>query len=719
MGDVVSSLRALAASPAGPAADWRRPFERLDSLLAAAVAEARVRFGSAAGHDSFRGLYISDDQAADVLSRPLGEPLCAHRAGVPDRSLEPAWADIAAHHEGWAWLRDTIGLTDVELDVLLIALAPEADLRYERLYGYLQDDVSRRRPTVDLVLDLVSSSAGEKLARRALFAADAPLLDRLLLRLAGEERVPLTPLLAQTVVVDEQVTSLLLLQHGLDRQLAAHCRLTTSPRGRWAETPLPPEVRQAVLHAARAANGRHPLRIHLHGPAGSGRRAAAEALAGELRLPVLTLSTAYLPSAYGEAATVVTRAFREAELQGALLFISDVDALPSDGPAGLVETLVELLVEHSGISVLAGSQPWSAIGDRPIGLLEVAFGRPDLPTRRAAWARCLDQSGVASSPELVDTLAGRFSFGPARIAEAVASAVVVAGGTGQPTENQLFATARRQTGHRLTALARRIEPACSWADLVLPPDTTTQLEELCSRVRLRSTVLHAWGFDRKLPRGQGTSALFTGPPGTGKTTAAEVVAGELALDLLSIDLSAVVSKYIGETEKNLEQIFSAAAEADAILMFDEADALFGKRSEVHDAHDRYANIETSYLLQRMEQYDGIAILATNLRENLDEAFTRRLQFVVDFPFPDETQREGIWRVSFPAEAPVDDDVDIAALARDFRLSGAGIKNAVLHAAYLAAAQGRPIERATVLRAIRREFQKMGRLPPEPFADQGR
>jgi len=185
MGDVVSSLRALAASPTAPdasAADWRRPFERLDTLLAAAVAEARLRFGSAAGHDSFRGLYVSDDQAADVLNRPLGEPLCVHRPGVPDRSLEPAWEDIAAHHEGWAWLRDTVGLTDVELDVLLIALAPEADLRYERLYGYLQDDVNRRRPTVDLVLDLVSSSAGEKLARRALFAADAPLLDRLLLR---------------------------------------------------------------------------------------------------------------------------------------------------------------------------------------------------------------------------------------------------------------------------------------------------------------------------------------------------------------------------------------------------------------------------------------------------------------------------------------------------------------------------------------------------------
>jgi len=323
------------------------------------------------------------------------------------------------------------------------------------------------------------------------------------------------------------------------------------------------------------------------------------------------------------------------------------------------------------------------------------------------------------SADLVATLADRFTFGPARIADAVANAVIAADGDQPPTPDQLFAAARRQTSHRLATLARHIEPAVSWSDLVLPPDTATQLEELCARVRLRSTVLHDWGFAQKLPRGRGTGALFTGPPGTGKTTAAEVVAGELGLDLFSIDLSAVVSKYIGETEKNLEQIFSAAAEADAILLFDEADALFGKRSEVHDAHDRYANIETSFLLQRMEQYEGVAILATNLRHNLDEAFLRRLQFVVDFPFPNEAQRAGIWRVSFPPGAPRADDVDVVQLAREFRLSGGGIKNAVLHAAYLAATCGDPIDMAVLRRAVWREFQKMGRVPPDPSGEPGR
>ena len=697
-------------------ADWRRPFQRLDALLAEAVAEARLRFGADAGHDSFRGLYISEENAADALRHPPGEPLRPQRAaaGPPP---EPTWAEVAAHHRGWAWLRSTVGLTDTELDVLLIALAPEADLRYERLYGYLQDDVSRRRPTVNLLLDLVSFSADQKLAHRALFAPDARLLGGKLLRLVGDNRVPAPPLLSHVVVPDEQVTDVLLLPGGLDRQLSAHCRLTSPPRGGWTETPLPSSVRDAVLDAARAAHGRHPLRIHLHGPSGSGRRAAAEALAGELQLRMLTLRTTHLPTADDEAATVITRAFREAALHGALMFVHGLDALPFGSRRRTA--LAEALTEHSGITVMADTQPWTAVSDSPLGVLEVTFERPDPHLRRAAWARYLDQAGMDSSAGLAATLADRFSFGPARIADAVANAVTAAGADAEPTPGQVFAAARRQTSHRLATLARRIEPAGSWADIVLPPDTTTQLEELCARVRLRSTVLHEWGFDQKLPRGRGTSALFTGPPGTGKTTAAEVVAGELGLDLFSIDLSAVVSKYIGETEKNLEQIFSAAAEADAILMFDEADALFGKRSEVHDAHDRYANIETSYLLQRMEQYEGIAILATNLRHNLDEAFLRRLQFVVDFPFPDDAQREGIWRVSFPPGAPLANDVDVVQLARDFRLSGAGIKNAALHAAYLAAARGEPIGTGVLHRAVRREFQKMGRVPPDPSGDPGR
>jgi SpoVK/Ycf46/Vps4 family AAA+-type ATPase len=245
---------------------------------------------------------------------------------------------------------------------------------------------------------------------------------------------------------------------------------------------------------------------------------------------------------------------------------------------------------------------------------------------------------------------------------------------------------------------------------VLPADSLAQLEEICRRVTAGPRVLADWGFARKLSLGRGVSALFAGPSGTGKTMAAEILAAELGLDLYRIDLAGVVSKYIGETEKNLDRVFAAAEDAGAILFFDEADALFGKRSEVRDSHDRYANIEISYLLQKMEDYEGIAILATNLRQNLDDAFVRRLAFTVHFPFPDEASRRRIWAGVWPAETPRAPDLDLDLLARQFKLSGGGIHNAALAAAFLAASDGGMVTMAHVLHAIRREQQKAGKAP---------
>jgi len=332
----------------------------------------------------------------------------------------------------------------------------------------------------------------------------------------------------------------------------------------------------------------------------------------------------------------------------------------------------------------------------------------------------------------VAALAGRFRLGAGRIAEAVVTAVAEAGKRAvtsscpsdtpmqsavqtEPTEADLFAAARAQNRHHLAALARHVEPVATWDDLVLPANAVAQLGELCRRSVHAQRVWGQWGFARKYSYGRGTTALFSGPPGTGKTMAAEVVAGQLGLDLFKVDLSLVISKYIGKTEKNLGRIFTAAAASDAILMFDEADALFGKRSEVRDSHDRYANVEVSYLLQQMEEYDGIAILATNLRQNLDHAFLRRLQFVVEFPFPDEVQRARIWRACFPPDTPRDECLDFDGLGRDFRLAGGSIRNVVLHAAFCAADADAPVGRDHLLRALRREHEKLGEVLPDAVA----
>ncbi|MEU2875887.1 precorrin-6y C5,15-methyltransferase (decarboxylating) subunit CbiE [Streptomyces sp. NPDC007070] len=278
------------------------------------------------------------------------------------------------------------------------------------------------------------------------------------------------------------------------------------------------------------------------------------------------------------------------------------------------------------------------------------------------------------------------------------------------TAAHLRAAARRQSASGLEQHARRIRPAVDWTDLVLPERPLTQLRELALRARHRDRVLGDWRLSAGGGRGRGVLGLFAGESGTGKTLSAEVVAAELGLDLYVVQLSSVVDKYVGETEKNLERIFTEADRTDAVLLFDEADAVFGKRSEVKDSHDRYANMESAYLLQRLESFDGIALLTTNLRANIDEAFTRRLDLVVDFPFPDAGQRLALWRHSL-SHVPCEDGIELVALSADFELAGGSIRSAVVTAAYLAAGRGGTVTAADLLEGARREYRKAGRLLP--------
>ncbi|MEV4312506.1 ATP-binding protein [Actinocrispum sp. NPDC049592] len=289
--------------------------------------------------------------------------------------------------------------------------------------------------------------------------------------------------------------------------------------------------------------------------------------------------------------------------------------------------------------------------------------------------------------------------------------LVSAASAGNP--GRISAGVRRLAGGHLDGLSVRIRPKRVMKDLVLPSDQTAQLRELIARYRRRSTVYNEWGYS-PFPS-KGVVALFSGPSGTGKTLAAEIIAGELGLDLYKVDLSSVVSKYIGETEKNLERIFGAAAAGDLVLFFDEADSLFGKRSEVSDAHDRYANIEVAYLLQRLESYQGLVVMATNLQRNIDEAFLRRISVAIDFEAPDEPQRKLIWQQAFPAGAPLG-ELDYEFLARQFRITGGLIRNAALGAGFLAAEQDGPVTMERVALALKREFQKLGRLRTETEFD---
>jgi SpoVK/Ycf46/Vps4 family AAA+-type ATPase len=345
--------------------------------------------------------------------------------------------------------------------------------------------------------------------------------------------------------------------------------------------------------------------------------------------------------------------------------------------------------------------------------LRLALPRPSAARRERLWRAHAERQALRAQPAALRDVAQRFSLGAAQIAQAVADLAEEPSNRATLLDYPaLAAAARQQSGAALARLAQRVRPQARLDDLVSGGVVVAQLREICQRMATREQVRRDWGAGSVHARTVGVSALFAGPSGTGKTLAAEAMAHELGLDLVRIDLASVVSKYIGETEKNLDAVFCAAEHANAVLFFDEADALFGKRSEVKDAHDRYANIEVAYLLQKMEQFDGLAVLATNLRQNLDEAFTRRLTFSLHFPFPEAPERQRLWEQLWPPLAPRADDVDLAWFAREYRLSGGNIRNAVLAAAHLSAAGGTEVGRSQLLHAVRREFQKLGKTLPD-------
>jgi hypothetical protein len=410
---------------------------------------------------------------------------------------------------------------------------------------------------------------------------------------------------------------------------------------------------------------------------------------------------------------VVTVLGREALLRAGGLVVGPIDALaaPGERGAGVLAGLAALPVPV----ILAGTVTWDPEWSERVPL-QIQAQRMTTSERTELWRSAFGSEDV-QKPELLDDIAGQFAFGPGQVARALgaarASAAVGdnAGATGaQPlSAAELRRGARSQNAAGLERLARRIEPGVDWDDLVLPSATLNQLRELTDRARQRDRVLLDWRMRPGGGRGHGITALFAGDSGTGKTMAAEVIAGELGLDLYTVNLAAVVDKYIGETEKNLERIFTEAGGVNAVLLFDEADAIFGKRSEVRDAHDRYANIESAYLLQRMETFEGLALLATNLRANLDEAFSRRLDTVIDFPAPEADSRLALWQRCLRPPVPCAANLDLAFVAKTFELSGGNIRSAAVTAAYLAAASGGEVGMAEVVAAVRQEYRKLGRL----------
>jgi hypothetical protein len=623
--------------------------------------------------DPFRGLYLSDE-AISALLAARREPFAPFVHTAADGAL--------------GRLADTVPLTDLDVELLLVAIAPDVDSRFEQFYGYLNDDVTRRRATIGLALRLCGLPEAAA-AGRARLDAGAPLVTSGLLAVDDPER----PFLSRGLRVPDRVVSHLLGDDRPDPVLDGIAWLGTES----VVSSDSERVAQAVRGGVRLA--------YLRERPGGGARELSCAALSSAGFPALVVDATRLSDDLEASRAVL----REALLRGAGIVIGPFeDAAPVLRP--LTHPAVPLLAYGAGV----WDPRWS--GTPPLQADALPLPVAD---RARLWRSSLaGKLAPGVDPAEVTT---HFVLGPGQIgraAQAAATSAIVDGG--RVDVAHLRAGARSQNAAGLQRLARRIEPVVGWDDLVLPPAVLTQLRELATRARFRERVLDEWRMRPGGGRGRGVTGLFAGDSGTGKTMSAEVIAASLGLDLYTVNLATVVDKYVGETEKNLERIFTEAAGVNGVLLFDEADAIFGKRSEVRDAHDRYANIESAYLLQRMETFDGIAVLATNLRANLDEAFTRRLDVIVDFPLPDEDLRRDLWDRCLGTSLPRGSDVDLEFLACGFELAGGHIRSAAVTAAYLAAESGRPLSMTDVVGAVAREYRKLGRLVLErefgPYLD---
>jgi ATPase family protein associated with various cellular activities (AAA)/winged helix domain-containing protein len=616
----------------------------------------------------------------DAPARPAGTPEPAPQSSAPPPSAPPA-ADLPSALDA---VCGQLSLSGFERQVIVLCAAPELDGRFGEVLGAAQGDSARAYPTFGLALAAFPD------AHWSALSPWAPLRRWRLIE-PGQGLLTAAPL-----HIDEWLLHMLTGAGGLDQRLAAVVRPLESAG------PAPASAAAAVQALTAAWLRPGPgVPVALRGPARQPKRAIFAAACARLGWEPFVLDGADLPASAAERDELMRLWERGALLSHAALLVEcyDVDEAAS---RGVLERFVDHLAMPAAVAVADGARA----GTRPC--LTVDAAKPTQAEQRGLWRAALgDDDGFRSLNGTLDRVVAQFDLDAEAIEAAAGRALGnPEAGPAVDAGRRVWDACRRSARGGLDTLAQRLESTATFDDLVLPDAQRELLGDILAHVRFRSRVYEEWQMSGPSRRGLGISALFAGPTGTGKTLAAEVLAGALALDLYRIDLSQVISKYIGETEKNLRRIFEAAGDSGAVLLFDEADALFGRRSEVRDSHDRYANVEISYLLQAMESYRGLAVLTTNMRSALDPAFLRRLRFVVTFPFPGPAERARIWQRAFPPATPTE-GLDVARLAQ-LSVAGGNIRTIALHAAFAAAQAGGPVGMPEVLRAAVAEYAKLER-----------
>ena len=647
--------------------------------------------------------------AADVVrlltdaERPAGAVVAGH--------AEEAWRAAVIRGSQFDTLCTGAGLDDTARRIVAVLAAIEHDPDLERACAFAWDDFTRKRPDAGFLIDLVAGDdpAARELARAAL-GADAPLRALRVILLGAPADADTVPPARRTARLADRIIAHLQGDDGLDPSLDGV--VSAPPPAARAAIVMAPATVAVVAKVLRLGDTGAPARVLMLGPIGIGKAMVVRALAAEVGRPVLRVDVGELLRGADRLDERMARLGREAMLRRAVIVLRGGTAL-EDQATPLAERLAELARRLPAPVVFTNHLRPSWLIHAVPDLVELSLPAPGVHDRAALWRAGLGPDRSLVDDETVEEVAGRFALGGSAITRAAERAVVQAGLRGRTHLGiqDLTESARLMLQHRLGTVARRIQPGFSWDDLVLPDDTMDTIQELVAFAKHRAHLLEDWGWAKKLPYGRGVSAIMAGPPGTGKTMVAQILAGEMGYDLYLIELSQVVNKYVGETEKNLGRVFDEAESSHAILFFDEADALFAKRTEVKSSNDRYANLEVNYLLQRMETYNGITLLATNLEQGLDEAFKRRVRFSIMFELPEPPVREKLWRSMFPAQVKLADDVPWARLAEKYEMAGGYIKKAALRAAARAIARGRDatVTAADIELAAALEYREMGRI----------
>ena len=670
-----------------PHGEWSRDLlSWVELVVRARLAEQPHEPASSGAH--IPGWTAGLAQVCELIGAQPGESASAVRAAL--QVFEQRFGG-----RGLVWLCDGLLLTELEQRILGLALAPELDGRFHCVYGYLHNDLSRGYASATLLANLLRSPTVDALAiRRALFT-DGPIALLQLLEAEPGADGRRGPESALRVPVD--LVEVLTRGRISERALAPALRLAVD-----APAPIPDSGAGATLRAA-LTEGRQPQIIQLIGSRPAGDWAAA--LLSSAGRRALRVDLARLEDS--DALGLERFAAKVARIARLTTTTPIVEGARQGGQP--VEDLATLLLGRLDLVVVDLKQPWTQPASFASRIIEPFAGATKMTA--AAWRAAGRTHQIEISEADAIELAATRRDDPALAASICRYAASGAAEGATVDLANLRSAAAALAAPRDTGLVRQIRPCFTWSDIVLRADRLTPLREIPTHVRHAARVMDEWGYAARLPYGQGVAAMFAGPSGTGKTMAAQIIAADLGVEVFQVDLAKTVSKYIGETEKHLDRAFEDAERASAVLLFDEADALFGKRTEVKDAHDRYANVEVAYLLQRLEQFQGLVILTTNFKQNVDAAFVRRLRFSIDFPLPDAEERLKIWHGAFPDRVPRAPNLDLAFLARRFQLTGGHIQQIALSAAFLAA-DGCKIEMHHVVLATRQQLTKLGMVSAE-------